>query len=162
LAFEPVLPSVDHTEGMMVKARVGDRLAIKGHRIHEPDRDAEILEVGDPDGGPPYRIRWSDSDRVTLLFPGSDARIEPVEHDHGSLPPGLLGQPARDPAGDPVLHVGETVGLLRRHIDLERLRTTDHDTELWALWRQEVARADSGTSNAAILDRVLSHVREGG
>jgi hypothetical protein len=145
----------------MVKARVGDRLVIKGHRIHEPDRDAEILEVGDPGGGPPYRIRWSDSDRVTLLFPGSDARIEPVEHDHGDLPPGALGQTARDPAGVPVLHSREAVGLLRRHIELERLRTTDYDTELWGLWQREVARAETGTSNATILDRVLGQVREG-
>lgn len=145
----------------MVKARVGDRLVIKGHRIHKPDRDAEILEVGDRDGGPPYRVRWSDNGRATLLFPGSDARIEPIEHDHGYLPPGVLGQVARGPEGDPVLHAREAVGLLRRHIGLERLRTTDHDTELWEMWHQEVARADGDTTNETVLDRVLSQVRDG-
>jgi hypothetical protein len=144
-----------------VEARVGDRLVIKGHRIHEPDRDAEILEVGDRDGGPPYRVRWSDSGRVTLLFPGSDARIESVEHEHGYLPPGALGQVARDAAGDPVLHAREAVELLRRHIGLERIRTTDHDIELWAMWREEVARADRDTTNEAVLDRVLAQVRDG-
>ena len=69
-----------------MKASVGDRLVIKGHRIHEPDRDAEILEVRGDDGGPPYRIRWSDSGRETLIFPGVDARIEQLSH--GARQPG--------------------------------------------------------------------------
>lgn len=62
-----------------MNARVGDRLVIKGHRIHEADRDAEVLEVRGDDGGPPFLVRWSDTGKQTLLYPGSDARIEAVE-----------------------------------------------------------------------------------
>jgi hypothetical protein len=59
-----------------MKAAAGDRLIVKGHRIHEADREAEILEVLGEDGAPPYRIRWSDSDHDTQMYPGPDARIE--------------------------------------------------------------------------------------
>ena len=38
-----------------MQASPGDRIIIKGHRIGEPDRDCEVLEVGD-DGAPPYRV----------------------------------------------------------------------------------------------------------
>lgn len=144
-----------------MKAHVGDRLVIRGHRIREPDRDAEILEVRGPNGGPPYRIRWSDDGHVTLLFPGVDARVEPVEHTHGVLPPGVLGSPARDEDGAPSLTVAEVVGLLRRHLDLEKVRTSDRDDELWQLWKEEVDRGDPETSNATVLDQVLARVRVG-
>jgi hypothetical protein len=141
-----------------MKARAGDRLVIRGHRVHEPDRDAEILEVRGPDGEPPYRIRWSDSGRDTLIFPGSDALIEQLEHRPA---PAIerLGHAARDESGAPTLTTGEVTDLLRRHIDLEKIRTTDYDTELWKLWQDEVGRADPGDDNAEILDRVLERVR---
>ncbi len=64
-------------------ASVGDRLVIKGHHIHEPDRDAEVLEVRGPDGGPPYLVRWSDDGHVGLFFPSTDAVI----HHHGAEEP---------------------------------------------------------------------------
>jgi hypothetical protein len=67
-----------------MKANVGDRLVIKGHKVHEPDRDAEILEVRGEDGAPPYRIRWSDTGRETQIYPGVDARIEAVPHRAGA------------------------------------------------------------------------------
>ncbi len=49
-------------------------------RSHEglPGRDAEILDVTHPDGSPPYRVRWSDTGREALVFPGPDAHIEHV------------------------------------------------------------------------------------
>ena len=63
-------------------AQVGDRLVVKGHRVGEPDRDAEILEVHGENGAPPYLVRWSDDGHEGLLFPGSDALIEhyPAHH----------------------------------------------------------------------------------
>jgi hypothetical protein len=61
-----------------MKASPGDRLVIRSHRIREPERDAEILEVG-PDGGPPYRVRWGDTGHEALIFPGSDAYIQHFE-----------------------------------------------------------------------------------
>lgn len=61
-------------------AAVGDRIVIKGHRIGEPDHDAEILEVRGPDGSPPYLVRWGDTGHEALLFPGTDAEIHRFEH----------------------------------------------------------------------------------
>jgi Domain of unknown function (DUF1918) len=59
-----------------MKANEGDRMIIKGHRVGEPDRDAEILEVHGKDGAPPYLIRWDEDGHVGLFFPGPDASIE--------------------------------------------------------------------------------------
>jgi hypothetical protein len=61
-------------------ASVGDRIVIRGHHIGEPTRDCEILEVRNSDGGPPFVVRWGDSGREALFFPGPDATIEHFEH----------------------------------------------------------------------------------
>ena len=63
-----------------MQAQPGDRIIIHGHHIGQPDRDAEILEVRGADGGPPYRVRWSDTGHETLFFPGPDATIQHFEH----------------------------------------------------------------------------------
>ena len=65
-----------------MKATVGDRLVVKGHRVGEPDRDGEILEVHGKDGSPPYVVRWSDDGHEGLLFPGRDAFVEHFDHRH--------------------------------------------------------------------------------
>jgi hypothetical protein len=59
----------------VMHAKPGDRIIIKCHRIGEPDRDGEILEVRGPEGGPPYLVRWGDSGHTGLLFPGVDAVV---------------------------------------------------------------------------------------
>lgn len=69
-----------------MKAHVGDRLVIHGHRVGEPDRDAEILEVRGPDGAPPYLVQWSDDGHEGLVFPGSDAYIDALSQ-HPHTPP---------------------------------------------------------------------------
>lgn len=56
-------------------AQVGDGLVIKGHQVGESRRTGEIVEIRGDDGGPPYLVRWDDSGRTTLLFPGSDCEI---------------------------------------------------------------------------------------
>jgi hypothetical protein len=61
-------------------ASVGDRIIIHGHRIGEPNRDCEILEVRGSDGGPPYLVRWDDDGHEGLFFPGSDAAVQHFEH----------------------------------------------------------------------------------
>jgi hypothetical protein len=58
-----------------VKAKVGDKIVVKGHHIGQPDRDAVVLEVRGVDGEPPYRVRWSEDGHEGLLFPGSDALV---------------------------------------------------------------------------------------
>ncbi len=62
-----------------MQAKVGDRIVIKGHRIGEPDRDCQVIEVRGPDGSSPYVVRWADSDHDTLFFPGSDASVQPYK-----------------------------------------------------------------------------------
>lgn len=64
-----------------MKVAVGDKIVVKGHRVGEPDRDAEVLEVHGADGGPPYLVRWSDDGHEGLYFPGSDATAVHYEHD---------------------------------------------------------------------------------
>jgi hypothetical protein len=58
-----------------MQVNVGDRIVIKGHRIGEPDRDCEVIEVHGENGAPPYVVRWGDSGHETLFFPGSDAAV---------------------------------------------------------------------------------------
>ena len=59
-----------------LKARPGDRLVIHAHHLGEHVRDAEIVETLGADGGPPFRVRWSDTGEETLHFPGSDATVD--------------------------------------------------------------------------------------
>ena len=59
-----------------MQAAKGDRIIIRGHRVGEPDRDCEVLDVRGDGGGPPYVVRWGDSGHETLFFPGSDAVVQ--------------------------------------------------------------------------------------
>jgi Domain of unknown function (DUF1918) len=59
-----------------MQAGVGDRIVIKGHRMGEPDRDCEVLEVKGTDGGPPYVVRWGQTGHESLFFPGADAHVQ--------------------------------------------------------------------------------------
>jgi Domain of unknown function (DUF1918) len=63
-----------------MRASVGDRIVVRGHRVGEPNRDCEVLELCGPDGGSPYVVRWGDSGHSTLFFPGPDATVEHFEH----------------------------------------------------------------------------------
>lgn len=67
-----------------MRAEVGDQLVIQGHRVGEPRRVGQVVEVRGEDGGPPYRVRWDETGTTTLLFPGSDCRVQSLHHDeHG-------------------------------------------------------------------------------
>ncbi|MCH7585966.1 MAG: DUF1918 domain-containing protein [Acidobacteria bacterium] len=59
-----------------MRAKPGDRLIIKSHRVGERDRHAEILKVRGKRGEPPYEVRWSRDGHETVVYPGSDAVIE--------------------------------------------------------------------------------------
>ena len=61
-------------------ASVGDRIIIRSHHTGEPNRDCEVLDVRGPNGEPPYLVRWDDSGREALLYPGSDATIEHFDY----------------------------------------------------------------------------------
>jgi hypothetical protein len=64
-----------------MKASVGDRIVINGHRNSEVERDCEVLEVRGADGGAPYLVRWGDSGHEALFYPGSDATVQHFEHE---------------------------------------------------------------------------------
>ncbi|WGX97530.1 DUF1918 domain-containing protein [Nocardioides sp. L-11A] len=59
-------------------ARVGDRLVVEGRTVSMHRREAEVLEVRGPDGGPPYLVRWEDG-HESLAFPGPDAHVVPAQ-----------------------------------------------------------------------------------
>lgn len=61
-------------------AAAGDRLIVHGKRVGQTIRDGEILEVRRADGAPPYLVRWSDTGREALVFPGPDAEVHHFEH----------------------------------------------------------------------------------
>jgi CBS domain-containing protein len=58
-----------------LRASAGDKLTIAAHHQGEPPRDAEILEARGPGGGPPFLVRWEDTGRTTLHYPGPDAAV---------------------------------------------------------------------------------------
>jgi hypothetical protein len=66
-----------------MKASPGDRIVIRGHHLGEPERDCEVLAVEGPDGDPPFRVRWGDTGREALFFPGSDAQVQHFQHAEG-------------------------------------------------------------------------------
>jgi len=58
-----------------MRAKPGDRLIIKGHRVGAMVREAEILEVQGGKGNLRYLVRWSDGHEA-WIYPGSDAVVE--------------------------------------------------------------------------------------
>lgn len=72
-----------------MKARPGDWLVVEGPTVSSRRREGLITEVLGGDGGPPYRVRWLDTDHVALVFPGSDARVHTPEQHHELLRPAV-------------------------------------------------------------------------
>jgi hypothetical protein len=58
-----------------MKAKVGDRLHVRGRTVGDVDKVGEIIEVHGSDGTPPFLVRFPDG-HETLVFPGPDATIE--------------------------------------------------------------------------------------
>jgi hypothetical protein len=56
-----------------MNAKVGDRIVVlpttSGVR-----REGQILTVGE-NGHPPYRVRWSDDNHESVIYPGSDTEV---------------------------------------------------------------------------------------
>lgn len=61
-----------------MEVKAGDHLVVRSHTVAHPDRNAEVLKVLGPDGGPPYQVRWTEDGHEGLFFPGSDALVEKV------------------------------------------------------------------------------------
>lgn len=58
-----------------MQAQPGDWLVVKGVRVDLPEQRGRIVEVGSPDGGPPFTVRWQADDHVSTIFPGPDAIV---------------------------------------------------------------------------------------
>jgi hypothetical protein len=56
-------------------AKPGDWLIVEIAGTDHGVRRAKILEVGSPDGTPPFKVRWLDTDREALVFPGVDSYV---------------------------------------------------------------------------------------
>ena len=61
-----------------MRANPGDRLVIMSHHVGERDRQAVILEVRGAGGSPPFLVRWEADGHEGLVFPSSDAFVEPA------------------------------------------------------------------------------------
>ena len=59
-----------------MQVKPGDHLVIRGHRVGEAERHAEILKVRGKGDSQSYLVRWSDG-HEGWVYPGSDAVIEP-------------------------------------------------------------------------------------
>lgn len=58
-----------------MRAVVGDRLHVRGHKVGDHDRMGTIVQVQGDDGAPPYLVQFEDG-HETLVFPGPDAVVE--------------------------------------------------------------------------------------
>jgi Domain of unknown function (DUF1918) len=56
-------------------AHPGDWLIIERGDVDHHARRGRIEEIRAPDGSPPYLVRWTDTDRTVLMFPGPDAHV---------------------------------------------------------------------------------------
>ncbi|MFF7795658.1 pyridoxamine 5'-phosphate oxidase family protein [Streptomyces sp. NPDC007991] len=116
-----------------MRAHLGDQLVIESPAIGVTRRDGEIVGLHHEDGTPPYDVRWSDTDEVTLVFPGPDAHIRHVEHGQPGTTRGSsqrdtgeaeAGSAVAPPAGTPNPgDIGRRVAVERRRHGLSREET---------------------------------------
>ncbi|MET8138504.1 MULTISPECIES: DUF1918 domain-containing protein [unclassified Streptomyces] len=104
-----------------MRAHLGDHLVIDGVTTGDTRRDGEIVGLHHPDGTPPYDVRWSDTDEVTLVFPGPDAHVRPVEYPPGSPDTSRGEETSRQAAPSPP-HAPANPGDIGRRLTAERER----------------------------------------
>lgn len=56
-----------------MRAHVGDHITVHSLHVGDRDRHGLIVEVEDPQGAPPYLVRWLDDEHESLVFPGPGA-----------------------------------------------------------------------------------------
>ncbi|MET3983028.1 hypothetical protein ABIC27_000883 [Streptomyces sp. PvR034] len=72
-----------HTGESGIHALLGDQVVVGGPAVGKSGRDGEVVGLHHDDGTPPYDIRWSDTGRVTLYFPGPDAHVRHLNEAQG-------------------------------------------------------------------------------
>lgn len=65
-----------------MKANVGDWLVVKSGVVGHRNLRGLITEVRSPEGEPPYRVRWLDSDDESTVYPGPDAIVMTAAEQH--------------------------------------------------------------------------------
>ncbi|MCC9711385.1 DUF1918 domain-containing protein [Streptomyces sp. MNU76] len=114
-----------------MQAHLGDQLVIESTTSGAPRRDGEIVGLHHEDGTPPYDVRWSDTNEVTLVFPGPDAHVNHLESASSSTAPRAAHDGPADAEGAPSSDaVGP--GDIGRRVRTERQRR--------GLSREETAR----------------------
>ncbi|WP_329531047.1 DUF1918 domain-containing protein [Streptomyces sp. NBC_01450] len=115
-----------------MRAHLGDQLVVESPTTGGARRDGEIVGLHHEDGTPPYDVHWSDTDEVTLVFPGPDAHIRHLEHEQpGTTHESRQGTgeaealPAVAPPTDAARpgDIGRRVGVERRRQGLSREET---------------------------------------
>ncbi|MEV6408340.1 pyridoxamine 5'-phosphate oxidase family protein [Streptomyces bobili] len=112
-----------------MRAHLGDQLIIERTTTSAAKRDGEIVGLHHEDGTPPYDVRWSDTDEVTLVFPGPDAHIRHLEHGRPGPTYAATGPDTAEAEATP----GRTPGDIGRRVAVERRRQ--------GLSREETARS---------------------
>ncbi|MFF4507352.1 pyridoxamine 5'-phosphate oxidase family protein [Streptomyces sp. NPDC001401] len=105
-----------------MRAQLGDQLVVESPATGATRRDGEIVGLHHEDGTPPYDVRWSDTDEVTLVFPGPDAHvrhIEPRTGRTGEQADAASGRTAPGRAPDPG-DVGRRIAAERKRQGLDR------------------------------------------
>ncbi|MEU0398615.1 DUF1918 domain-containing protein [Streptomyces sp. NPDC006208] len=106
-----------------MRAHLGDQLVIESTTTGATRRDGEIVGLHHADGTPPYDVRWSDTDEVTLVFPGPDAHIRCVEHEPGTRESSSPGRDEADAVFDTTpLQGPPNPGDIGRRVASERKR----------------------------------------
>ncbi|MFF3744292.1 DUF1918 domain-containing protein [Streptomyces kronopolitis] len=71
-----------------MRAHIGDQLVVESPTTGAMRRDGEVIGLHHEDGTPPYDVRWSDTDHVSVVFPGPDAHIRHLDHAERTRTPG--------------------------------------------------------------------------
>ncbi|MEF2524747.1 MULTISPECIES: DUF1918 domain-containing protein [Streptomyces] len=77
------------------RAEVGDQIVVGGPTVGTPGRDGEVIALHHPDGTPPYDVRWSDTGRTSVFFPGPDAHIRHLHETTAHPAAGSAGSASR-------------------------------------------------------------------
>ncbi|MFF5343469.1 pyridoxamine 5'-phosphate oxidase family protein [Streptomyces althioticus] len=118
-------------------AHLGDRLVVESPTTGAVRRDGEIIGLHHEDGTPPYDVRWSDTDDVTLVFPGPDAHVQHLETEADDTPSGTdtvrddiatsmtsaMSTPTSTPGRPNPGDIGRRVAEVRRRRGLSREET---------------------------------------
>ncbi|MFG2264231.1 pyridoxamine 5'-phosphate oxidase family protein [Streptomyces sp. NPDC048720] len=111
-----------------MRAHLGDQLVVESPATGVARRDGEIVGLHHDDGTPPYDVRWSDTDQVSLVFPGPDAHVRHMGHStppsgHGD-PPSAHGAPAAAGTASPAAPAAgaSAAGDIGRRVAVERRR----------------------------------------